>query len=71
MADKTLPEIFTDIADAIRYQDNTVDLIPVNEMAGRIMAIEGSVGGGEEGKANCEGYFGYPQYPLGVEVYEG
>lgn len=70
MADKTLPEIFTDIADAIRYQDNTPDLIPVTEMAGRIMAIEGSGGGtGETGDSN--GYFGYSQYPLGVEVYDG
>ena len=71
MANKTLPEIFTDIADAIRYQDNSVDLIPVNEMAGRIMAIEGSGGGGEPGETNSAGYFGYSQYPLGVEVYEG
>lgn len=71
MADKTLPEIFTDIADAIRYQENTADLIPVNEMAGRIMAIEGSGGGGEPGETNSEGYFGYSDYPLGVEVYEG
>ena len=71
MADKTLPEIFTDIADAIRYQDNSVDLIPVNEMAGRIMAIEGSGGGGEPVETNSTGYFGYSQYPLGMEVYDG
>lgn len=66
MADKTLPEIFTDIADAIRYQDNTVDLIPVNEMAGRIMAIEGSGGGGEPGEAgDSNGYSGFTQAPNG------
>lgn len=66
MADKTLPEIFTDIADAIRYQDNTPDLIPVNEMASRIMAIEGSGGGGEPGEVgDSNGYTGYTQAPNG------
>ena len=66
MADKTLPEIFTDIADAIRYQDNSVDLIPVNEMAGRIMAIEGSGGGGEPVEAgDSNGYSGFTQAPNG------
>ena len=71
MADKTLPEIFTDIADAIRYQENSIDLIPVEQMAPKIMALEGSGGGGEPGETNSTGYFGYSQYPLGVEVYEG
>ena len=72
MADKTLPEIFTDIADAIRYQENSIDLIPVNEMAPKIMALEGSGGGGEPGEpGDSEGYFGYSQCPLGLEVYEG
>lgn len=71
MANKTLPEIFTDIADAIRYQENSIDLIPVEQMAPKIMALEGSGGGGEPVETNSEGYFGYSQYPLGVEVYEG
>lgn len=72
MADKTLPEIFTDIADAIRYQENSIDLIPVEQMAPKIMALEGSGGGGEPGETgDSNGYFGYSQYPLGVEVYEG
>ena len=72
MADKTLPEIFTDIADAIRYQENSIDLIPVEQMAPKIMALEGSGGGGGEGgETNSTGYFGYSQYPLGMEVYEG
>ena len=71
MADKTLPEIFTDIADAIRYQENSIDLIPVEQMAPKIMALEGSGGGGEPGETNSTGYFGYSEYPLGVEVYEG
>ena len=70
MADKTLPEIFTALAHAHRYQDNSVDLIPVNEMAPRIMAIEGS-GGDSGATTSSNGYFGYSQYPLGVEVYEG
>lgn len=70
MADKTLPEIFTDIADAIRYQDNTPDLIPVTEMAGRIMAIEGS-GGDSGATTSSNGYFGYSTAPMGVEVYDG
>ena len=69
MADKTLPEIFTDIADAIRYQDNSPDLIPVTEMAGRIMAIEGSGGGtGETGNSN--GYSGFTQAPNGYILVE-
>lgn len=71
MANKTLPEIFTDIADAIRYQENSIDLIPVEQMAPKIMALEGSGGGGEPVETNSEGYFGYSQYPLGLEVYEG
>lgn len=72
MADKTLPEIFTDIADAIRYQENSIDLIPVEQMAPKIMALEGSGGGGGEPvETNSEGYFGYSRYPLGVEVYDG
>ena len=72
MADKTLPEIFTDIADAIRYQENSIDLIPVEQMAPKIMALEGSGGGGEPGETgDSNGYFGYSRYPLGVEVYEG
>ena len=58
MADKTLPEIFTDIADAIRYQDNTPDLIPVEEMAGRIMALEASSGSGGEGGIYGQTFFG-------------
>ena len=70
MADKTLPEIFTDIADAIRYQDNSPDLIPVTEMAGRIMAIEGS-GGDSGATTSSNGYFGYSSAPMGVEVYDG
>lgn len=71
MANKTLPEIFTDIADAIRYQENSIDLIPVEQMAPKIMALEGSGGGGEPVETNSEGYFGYSEYPLGLEVYEG
>lgn len=70
MADKTLPEIFTDIADAIRYQENSVDLIPVEEMAPKIMSLEGS-GGDSGATTSSNGYFGYSQYPLGIEVYEG
>ena len=72
MANKTLPEIFTDIADAIRYQENSIDLIPVEQMAPKIMALEGSGGDGEPGEpGDSNGYFGYSDYPLGVEVYEG
>lgn len=69
MADKTLPEIFTDIADAIRYQDNTPDLIPVTEMAGRIMAIEGS-GGDSGATTSSNGYSGFTQAPNGYILVE-
>ena len=69
MADKTLPEIFTDIADAIRYQDNSPDLIPVTEMASRIMAIEGS-GGDSGATGDSNGYSGFTQAPNGYILVE-
>lgn len=66
MANKTLPEIFTDIADAIRYQENSIDLIPVEQMAPKIMALEGSGGGGEPGETgDSNGYSGFTQAPNG------
>ena len=66
MADKTLPEIFTDIADAIRYQENSIDLIPVEQMAPKIMALEGSGGGGEPVEpGDSNGYSGFTQAPNG------
>ena len=71
MADKTLPEIFTDIADAIRYQENSVDLIPVKQMAPKIMALEGSGGGGEPGETgDSNGYIGFTQAPNGYILVE-
>lgn len=66
MANKTLPEIFTDIADAIRYQENSIDLIPVEQMAPKIMALEGSGGGGEPVEpGDSNGYSGFTQAPNG------
>ena len=71
MADKTLPEIFTDIADAIRYQENSVDLIPVEQMAPKIMALEGSGGGGEPVEpGDSNGYSGFTQAPNGYILVE-
>lgn len=71
MADKTLPEIFTDIADAIRYQENSIDLIPVEQMAPKIMALEGSGGGGEPGEpGDSNGYSGFTQAPNGYILVE-
>lgn len=69
MADKTLPEIFTDIADAIRYQENSIDLIPVEQMAPKIMALEGSGGGGEPVEpGDSEGFCGRNKAPFGFEL---
>ena len=71
MADKTLPEIFTDIADAIRYQENSIDLIPVEQMAPKIMALEGSGGGGEPVEpGDSNGYSGFTQAPNGYILVE-
>lgn len=70
MANKTLPEIFTDIADAIRYQENSIDLIPVEQMAPKIMALEGSGGGGEPVETNSNGYSGFTQTPNGYILVE-
>ena len=71
MADKTLPEIFTDIADAIRYQENSIDLIPVEQMAPKIMALEGSGGGGEPGEpGDSNGYSGFTNAPNGYILIE-
>lgn len=70
MADKTLPEIFTDIADAIRYQENSVDLIPVTEMAPKIMSLEASGGGGTGETGDSNGYSGFTQAPNGYILVE-
>ena len=71
MANKTLPEIFTDIADAIRYQENSIDLIPVEQMAPKIMALEGSGGGGEPGETgDSNGYSGFTKAPNGYILVE-
>lgn len=70
MADKTLPEIFTDIADAIRYQENSVDLIPVKEMAPKIMSLEASGGGGTGETGDSNGYSGFTQAPNGYILVE-